>query len=154
MRSRWIGAAAVVSLGLALGGVASATTADKQSPLPKKTYIKTGDNICKQSNQLVREAAQTAFGSLKANEQPSTAQLQSYIDNAGPIFRQEVDSLRALPAPKADAKKLKKIFSLVQKGYDKLVADPSILLGSKKPAELTKATKQAKAYGFKVCGQS
>ena len=81
-------------------------------------------------------------------------QLQSYVDNAGPIFQQEVDSLRALPAPKADAKKLKKIFNLVQKGYDKLVADPSTLLGSKKPAELTKASKKAKAYGFKVCGQA
>jgi hypothetical protein len=152
MRSRWIGAAIVVSLGLALGGVAGASTTGKPA-LPKKTFIKTGDNICKQTSQLVGEAAQAAFGSLKGNAQPSTQQLQSYVDNAGPIYQQEVDSLRALPAPKADAKKLNKIFTLVQKGYDKLTSDPSILLKSKKPAELIQASKLAKAYGFKVCGQ-
>jgi hypothetical protein len=73
------------------------------------------------------------------------------MDTAGPIFQQEVDSLRALPAPKADAKKLKKIFNLVQKGFNAWKAHPRLVLGST-PA-LTKASKKAKAYGFKVCGQ-
>lgn len=154
MRSRWIGAAVVVSLGLTLGGVAGASTADKQSPLSKKDFIKAGDNICKQSNQLTGEAAQTAFAGLTGNEKPSAAQLQSYIGNAGPIVQQEVNSLLALPAPKADAKKLKKIFKFVQKAYAKLIANPSLLLKTPKLAELTKASKQAKAYGFKVCGQA
>lgn len=147
-----IAALAVASVGLA--GIAGATVAEKQSPLSKKAYIKAADNICRQGDQLINQAAQDAFGRLKSGEQPTAEQLQSFVTNGGSAFQQEVDSLRALPAPTADAKKLKKLYKLVQKGFDQLIADPSLLLSGPKPKALADASKQAKAYGFKVCGQS
>ena len=140
----------VVALGLTVGaaGVTGAAVVDK-SPLPKKAYIKAADSICTQSKKLINAAG--AAIKVPQGQNPTTAQLQAFVSSIEPIFTQEVDSLRALPAPKADVKKLKSIYNQVDKGYKEIVADPSILTGSRSPT-LAKASKQAKAYGFKVCG--
>ena len=136
----------------ALGLAGTAGAAEPEKPLSKKAFIKAADNICKQGDTLVALAAVDAFGGLGPNQKPSADQLKSFVDNGGSAFQQEIDSLRALPAPSADVKKLKKLFKLVQKGFNKLLADPSLLVNGPKPKELTDASKQAKAYGFKVCG--
>jgi hypothetical protein len=157
MRGRRVGivvAALALTGTVALAGAAGAATSQKAKPLSKKAYIKAADNICRQGDQLVNQAGQDAFGGLRSGEQPSAAQLQSFVDHGGSAFQQEVDSLRALPAPTADAKKLKRLYQLVQKGFDQLLADPILVLEGPKPKAIADASKQAKAYGFKVCGQS
>jgi esterase/lipase len=138
-----MGAVVVLSLGLAMGGVAVASTTQKS--LPKKTYIKAGDSICRQANLLINRAA------VRLGSHPSADQLAAFASEVKPTFQQEVDSLRALPKPKADVKKLRKLYKLVKKGYDKIVADPSLLLTGS-PPELAKAATQARAYGFTICG--
>lgn len=140
--------AVVVAIGLVLGsmGAAGAAALDKQA-LPKKAFIKAADNICRQSRQLIQEAEQSAH--LPKN--PTTQQFETYVQRIEPTLTQEVDSLRALPAPSADAKKLKKLFNLVAKGYQQIIDDPSVLKGNR-PTALVQASKQAAAYGFKACG--
>ena len=142
---------AALALSSSLGFAGGADAAAPEKPLSKKAYIKAADNICKQGDQLILQASATNFAGLGPNQDPTPAQLQAFVDDAGPIFQQEIDSLRALPAPLADVKKLKKFYKLVQQGFNKIVADPSILVtGSSHP--LQKASDATKAYGFKVCG--
>jgi hypothetical protein len=149
MQSRSIGAALAVALVVTLGGVAGASTAQKS--LPKKTYIKKADRICSKANQLITKAAQGALlDSVKQGRNPTSAELAKAVNDAAPTFKHEVASLKALPKPKGDAKKLKKIFNLVQKAYEKVLAKPARLLTG--VPELDKAAKKAKAYGLQVCG--
>ena len=145
-RAGWVAVTASLVLAIGLTGAAFA------KPLSKPDYIEAADNICRQSQILIDEAGQGAFGTLGPDELPTADQQEAFSAEIEPTIAQELSSLRELPAPKADAKKLKKMFKLVEKGYGQIVADPLILFGSDPPPALVKASKQAAAYGFEVCG--
>jgi hypothetical protein len=121
-------------------------------PLSKPEYIKAADNICRQSQILLDEVGQALYADVPNGQDPTPEQFDAIGPEVEPILTQEIDSLRALPAPKADAKKLKKLYKLVEKGYNEIIDNPSLLGGTEPPAVLKKASKKAAAYGFKVCG--
>jgi len=142
-----IGVAAIVStlaVGLALSSVAAA------GELSKKEYIKAGDDICRQAKELRDDAAQTLFADLPAGQDPTSDQLAQYVQNIEPINQQEIDSLRDLPVPDGDEKRLKKLYKLVQAAFNTIADDPDLLLEA--DAVFAKANKAANKYGFKVCG--
>lgn len=118
--------------------------------LSKPEYIKAADDICRQANILRDEVAQGVFGQLAEGEEPTFDQLSEYVADVQPVTQQEIDSLRALPAPDGDKKRVKKIYKLAQKGLNKIVADPHVLLSG--PAPFAKADKAAQKYGFEICG--
>lgn len=118
--------------------------------LSKDDYLIAADNICRQVNVLDQEAQAENFAGTPPDEDPSLEQLTAYVADIEPNIEQELDSLRALPAPKGDKKRLKKIYKLVEKGFAKIVDDPAVLLDGPNP--LAKAGKAAQKYGFKVCG--
>lgn len=147
-RVGWVTVASSLVLAMAFAGTAVAAQGE---PLSKPDYIKAADDICRQGNQLSEEAAATDFAGITANEEPSLERMTTYVGHIEPIVRQEIDSLRALPAPTADKKRLKKIYKLVEKGLDKVVADPGLAVGSD---VFAKANKAGRKYGFEVCGSS
>jgi hypothetical protein len=143
-RAGFVAVAAALVLAMGLTGTAFA------KPLRKSAYIKAADNVCGQANQLRDEVAATAFADVPAGGQPTIEQLTTYVTEIEPINDQQLDALRDLPAPKADKKKLKKIYKLVEKAFDALTADPSVLLTG--PDVFAKADEAAQKYGFEVCG--
>lgn len=131
--------------------VALATSAGAARPaLDKDEYIVAADNICAQADQLRDEAAQDVFAALPEGSEPTFDQLSEYVAGITPINDQQLDGLRALPAPDADAKKLKKIYKKVEKAFDAIVDDPNVLLTG--PDPFAKPNKAAQKYGFEVCG--
>jgi hypothetical protein len=132
---------------MALGGTAVAA---QGGPLSKKDYIVAADNVCRQADQLRDEAAQSAFAETQPGQEPTSDQLAEYVAGITPINDQQLDSLRALPAPRADRKKVKKIYKLVEQAFDKIAGDPNLILTI--DVVFAKANKAAQKYGFHVCG--
>jgi hypothetical protein len=132
---------------MALAGTAVAA---QGGPLSKKDYIVAADNVCRQADQLREEAAQGAFAETQPGQEPTSDQLAEYVAAITPINDQQLDSLRALPAPRADRKKVKKIYKLVEQAFDKIDSDPNLILTI--DVVFAKADKAARKYGFHVCG--
>ena len=149
---RKVGSVIIAALVVVAIGLAGTAGAAQGGPLSKPDYIAAADNICRQANQLREEAASTAFADVAAGGQPTDDQTTNYVANIEPINSQQLDSLRALPAPKSDKKLLKKIYKLVEKAFDAISADPTVL--SSGSNVFAKADKAAQKYGFKVCGSS
>jgi hypothetical protein len=137
-----------VVLGLLVAGVFSGTALAGE--LSKKDFIKAGDNICRQADQLREEAAATAFADVLTGEQPTAEQMTAYVAAIDPINRQQLDGLRQLPVSSDEKKKVKKILKAVEKAFDAIADDPEALLSGDDP--FVKADKLARKYGFKVCG--
>jgi hypothetical protein len=152
MRRRLLVAAIGLALVAALAApvTAGATTAGAVHAMSKKEFIKAADDLCRQSDILLDAAAAENFAGVGEDEQPSPEQLDAYVTDVEPVLRQLVDSLRALPKPKKDKKKLKKIFNLVEDAVDTVVDDPTVFLTDEDP--FAKADRAAHKYGFKVCG--
>ena len=147
---RRVGAIVVAaSVALAMAFAVSAGAA-QGGPLSKADYIVAADNVCRQADQLREEAASDAFAETQPGQEPTSDQYAEYVAGITPINDQQLDSLRSLPAPKADRKKLKKIYKLVEKAFDKIAADPNLILTI--DAVFAKADKAAQKYGFLVCG--
>ncbi len=143
-------AATFAVLGLLVIGAFAGTAMASQGELSKKDYIKAGDNICRQANQLRDESAATAFADVANGEQPTAEQMAAYVTAIDPINRQQLDGLRQLPVTSGEKKKVKKIYKAVEKAFDAIVDDPGALLTGADP--FAKADKLARKYGFKVCG--
>jgi len=151
-------ACAVVALAFAAAGCggddssSSNNNSKGSSSVSKSEFIKSATAVCKDfANQ-----AQAKTSSL-----PKTAtqqqQAQFVIDELVPLFRQEVQHLRDLDAPAADADTLTQIWDKLDSGADtleqKLKDDPAgAFSGSFDPFK--DANQQATAYGLKDCAES
>ena len=142
----------ITSVGLALiASLASPVVAGAAvGALSKKEHIRAADNLCRQSDILLNDVAEQHLGAVPEGQEPTEAQLQAYADDAEPVLRQLVDGVRALPKPKGEKKKLKRIYNLVEDAVDAVVEDPTLFVGEENP--FAKADKTARKYGFKVCG--
>ena len=133
---------AVLALGLLHS---SAGAAD----LSKPAFVTAADKICAASNKKIEAAALTAFASLGPNDQPSPAHLKAFAVKAVPLLLAQVKDLRKLSPPKADKAAIKKLFDGVEVAANKIKKDPQEILSDNLFSSLDK---QAKVYGFKVCG--
>ena len=142
---------AVTTIGV-VGGSAPAFGArlSKGSPMSKSQFIKTGDDICRQGNQLVAQAvAQVLPSTVVAPTAPQLAQLSTAIV---PIYRQELQGIRALVPPKADRSKIKKMLDSFATGIKAVQAHSELLLNPTTNRSIATSSKLAKRYGFTVCG--
>lgn len=139
----------VVATAIGLVGT-TATAAPAKKPLTKQAYIKKADAICSQAGDDIDQVIKDL--GLSGKKVPTDAEFAEFVTRSIDITRQEFVELRKLSPPKADAKKLDKLYDAVEAGLDQLEQDPT-LLGKGDPP-LKAAGKQAKAYGFKVCGQN
>ncbi len=147
-------ACAVVALALAAascGGDDDSSSSSKSS-VSKSEFIKSATAVCKN----FADQAQAKSSSL-----PQTAtqqqQAQFVIDELVPLFRQEVQKLRDLDVPAADADTLNKIWDNLDSGADtleqKLKDDPAGAF-SDSVDPFKDANQQASAYGLKDCAES
>jgi hypothetical protein len=140
---------AMISLTL-VGAMTAGVAAADQASLSKPDYIKAADDICAQSTQLIDELGEQHFGDLAADQEPTADQIAAYLEDIQPIWEQELNSLRGLPKPTVGAKKVKTLLKLLEKAFDKVADDPSLLLSDDDP--FAKPDRLAVKYGFKVCG--
>ena len=129
------------------GGDSSDTTA---TALSKAEYQKQGNAICAKGNKVIAAQVQKQF----KNGQPTQQQIEQFAtETAIPTIQNEIDQLRALPAPSGDEATVNAIYDAAQQGIDAAKKDPSII-AQDNPQAFAKANKLAKAYGLGVCGSA
>jgi hypothetical protein len=147
-------AGALLAAGCGGGGgdstTTNATTTTSQVPT-KADYIVRGDRICAEGTYKIGNAARMEFGA----GQPTAAQVESFtLQTVVPVFQEQLAALRALPPPAGDEKKVAAIYDALQKGIAQISANPSVFTQPNAGGVLAEASRLARAYGFKQCGQS
>jgi hypothetical protein len=121
--------------------VAAVATAARAATAPsRETYIDRADAICdatvKKTDRVVEDLGFEG---------------RSAATRIVALARAEVRELRSLTPPKGDAVAVTKIYDAIDRGFDRIEADPSVI--DDEPGPLARATKLAKAYGLEVCGR-
>jgi maltose-binding protein MalE len=137
-------------------GGSTASTGDTTattSALSKAELIKQGDAICTKGNESIEtEANEFAKENNVNTKKPTKAQKEEVIvEVVAPDVRRQGEEIAELGAPSGDEAEVEAIVAAVEGAADELEETPSLLFGEKNP--LTKASKLAGSYGFKVCGE-
>jgi hypothetical protein len=150
-------ACAVVALAFAAancGGDDSSSNSNSNgsSSVSKTEFIKNATAVCKD----FADQAQAKSSSLPQSA-TQQQQAQFVLDELVPLFRQEVQHLRDLDVPAADADTLNKIWDNLDSGADtleqKLKDDPAGAF-SDSFDPFKDANQQASAYGLKDCAEA
>jgi hypothetical protein len=146
--------AGVVAIAVVAAGCGSSSddSTETTAALTKAVFIKQGDAICvKGDKSLEAEADEFAKENDIDTNKPTTEQQEEVVsDVVGPAIREQGEEIDALGAPSGDEEQVEAIVAAVTSGAEEMEADPSSLT-DKNP--LAEATKLAKEYGFKSCGQ-
>jgi hypothetical protein len=120
--------------------------------LSKPEYIAQADAICKKSNDDFNALFDTTF--------PVTqGAIPAFFEKATAIARKQNEDLRELEEPEADSEEIEKLLATGDKvvaDFEKASEDPEFgaQLFTEEGGENTRAfDEQAKAYGFKECGE-
>jgi hypothetical protein len=160
MGKRWavvIGAAAVGVLALVATGCGGDDDEETTTAaLSKQEFIKQADQICAKGDKQIDQAAKDVFAK---GQRPSKQEQEQFVtDTVIPSIQKQVNEIDALPLPKesggapSDQEQINGIIDSAQNGLNKAENNPALMTqpGSDPLAE---ATKLAKDYGLKVCGQ-
>lgn len=138
----------VVGLGL-LAGCGD----EGEEPLSKAEYLEEAKAICREGNEELAQASREAFKDVEPGAEPSEEQLERYArDVVIPMVRDQVDRLRALPAPEGGADEVDEIYDAFERALDRIDEDPTLLTDNPNVFDLFKeADELSKKYGYAVC---
>jgi hypothetical protein len=141
-------AVALLAAGCGSSDKKSGTT---RPAISKAEFLRKGNAICAQGNKQVETGAQKVFGNKK--KKPSDAEAKKFATTVLiPSVEGQVDSIRALGAPKGDEDKVQAILDAADQGVAESKKDPVALIQSDAAGPFAKANKLAAAYGLKTCG--
>jgi maltose-binding protein MalE len=131
----------------------SADTTATTAALSKAEFIKQGDAICTKGNKSIEtEANEFAEENNVNTEKPTKAQKEEVITEVvAPDLLKQGEEIGELGAPSGDEAEVEAIVAAVEGGAEELEENPSLLIEGQNP--LSKGSKLAGSYGFKVCGQ-
>ncbi len=125
---------------------------DDDEALSKSEYIAEADRICARANADFEQLFETDF--------PTTqAALSDFFEKAGPIRRRQMEDLKALEAPEADKARVDRLLAAgdrVVADFEKATTDERFgakVFNEEGGANAAAFDKQARAYGFKRCGE-
>lgn len=144
---RIIGIAGVGLIAIALIAGCGSSSDDG---LSKSEFVTKANAICKKGNADVEAAANEQFGK-SGDKQPSQEELTAFAtETVIPNVQSQVDQIKALDEPSADADQVNAITDSAQADIDKMKADPS-LVTDENSDPFAATDKLAKAYGLNVC---
>jgi hypothetical protein len=147
------GALAIAAVVAGCGSSGDSTETDEVTiALSKDEFIKQGDQICKEAEaDSEAEAEDFAKENGFELESASEEQLEEAISEVlVPSLNRQIDEIDALGAPEGDEGKVEAIVVALEDGSAEVEDDPSLAI---KGEPLKDASRLAKAYGFKVCGE-
>jgi hypothetical protein len=116
----------------------------------KQEYIAQADEICGRGDREIERAAREAFGAR--GPAPSEEQVVAFAEETViPNVQGQLDDLRELEAPEADADRIEEIYDTAQENLDALAEDPGVL-NNPDANPFAEANRLARAYGLKKCG--
>jgi predicted lipid-binding transport protein (Tim44 family) len=121
---------------------------------PTKTaFIKEADEICATADASLNEEISEYAEENKINvekEPTEEQQIEIYEAVVLPNVGQQSDDLAALTPPEGDEETIEEITDSLSAGVEQAEENPQELVEGKNPLE--DASKKAKAYGLKTCG--
>ena len=141
-----LAAAGLIVAGCGSDSSSSTTTA----ALTKSEFLAQGNAICAKGDKAINQAAQETFKKQK----PSTSQLNQFATQTLiPNIQQQINGIKALPAPSGGEAQVTAIVTAAQAALDKGKADPQILVSNGQDP-FAPVNKLANAYGLTKCGGS
>jgi|RhiMetdeSRZDD1v2_1073273.scaffolds.fasta_scaffold626359_2 hypothetical protein len=138
-----ISVAALVLVPVACGG-------DDSSDVTKEEFIANADAVCKETNDKIEALVDDLSEDTSAEEAA-----QFTVDEAIPLFRDQIDQLRDLDLPAADADDIEQLWDDLDTSTDELEQqlkdDPEVAF-SEDFDPFADENKAATDYGFKECG--
>ena len=125
---------------------------EETQTLTKVEFIKQGDEICGEAEDRSEKEAEefaeeNGFTLEKANEE----QIEEAISEVlVPALNRQAEELDALGAPEGDEERVEAIVTALEDGASEVADEPKIAFQGQ---PLKEASKLAKDYGFKVCGE-
>jgi hypothetical protein len=146
--------AALAALALIVAGCGSGggSTSSESSSLTKAELIKQGDAICKKGEEALEEEANEFAKENGINtSKPTKAQQEEVLEQVvAPALRKQAEELQELGAPSGEESAVEEIFDSLEKGTEEMEEEPGKLLNGTNP--VGEASKLAREYGFKECG--
>jgi hypothetical protein len=116
--------------------------------LTKEEFLAQGNAICKQGNAEIGQAGEGVQGP------PGTPEFDAFVtDTLVPNIQGQIDDLRALGIPEADADQVNAMLDDVQDVVDQIEADPGFATESKQDP-LDPVTESLVAYGLTECNNN
>ena len=124
-------------------------TSGGSSTLTADAFTQQANAICTAGNKSIEQVANSTF----TGQKPSAAELQRYADVAVPAIQQQIDAIRALPAPEDLQDQVNDFLDTSEADLKKVKADPSLFAaGDTDPFANT--NESASALGLDECGSS
>jgi maltose-binding protein MalE len=139
--------------GSSTSGTSTSDETTAAAALTKAEFIKKGDAICEKGNEAIANEANEFAKENNVNVKKPTREQKEEVIAAvvAPGVRAQGEEIAELGAPSGDEDRAEEIVAAVENAADELESDPGLLIDNENP--LSKASKLAAAYGFKVCGE-
>ena len=146
MNVRMLAGATLAIVGLiATGCGGSSSSSTTSTALTKSEFLAKGNAICAKGNKTISQAAKQTFG----NSKPSASQVNQFVTQTViPSIQDEINGIKALPAPSGDEAKVSAIAAGAQGALDKAKANPKLLTERGGADPFAAVNKLANAYGL------
>jgi len=147
-------ALAVLVAGAGCGGDDEEITTGDVS---KQEFIAQADQICAEGDREIERAGREYFGpgggaGLEEGDEPTEDQFVTFIEETVvPNIQGQLDDLRELEVPEADADQIEELYDTAQDNLDELADDPGAFAGGDSNP-FQEANRIARDYGLEDCG--
>lgn len=154
-------AAMLVAIVAGCGGGSSSssssgdTSGGEEAALTKPQFIAKADAICKAKDTELNAEVEKFVKEegISESKKPTTDQETELVEKyVVPNIRSQGEEIGDLTAPEGDEEKIEKIVTSLEEGADEAEEDPESITGGNSTNPFETATKEAQAYGMKVCG--
>jgi hypothetical protein len=149
---------AIVAAGCGGGSSSSSTsgsTGGEEGALTKKEFIAKADGICGAKDKELNEEVEKFVKEegISEKKKPTQAQETELVENyVVPNIKAQGEEIGELTPPEGDEEQIEKIVTSLEEGAEEAEEDPEAITGGNSTNPFETATKEAQAYGMKVCG--
>ena len=151
MKPRMVLALSLAAAGLIVAGCGSdSSSSTTTAALTKSEFLAKGNAICAKGNKEINQAANQTF---QNNQKPSASEVNEFATKTLiPSIQEQINGIKALPAPSGDEAQVTAIVTGAQEALDKAKANPKLLTQNSSTDPFADVNKLTNAYGLTKCG--
>jgi hypothetical protein len=119
------------------------------SGVTKPRYVAEGDQICRDAERSLREAARELAREAEGPDPSGDEIARTAEERVIPIVRERIEDLRALEPPPGDEEEVDEIYDAAEAALARIEEDPE--LAESADEVFKEASRLASAYGFQDC---
>jgi hypothetical protein len=153
-------AAVLVAIVAGCGGGGSSsssgdTSGGEEAALTKKQFVAKADAICEAKDEELNKEVEKFVKKegISESQKPTQDQENELVEKyVVPNIQAQGEEIGDLAAPEGDEETIEKIVSSLEDGAQEAEEDPESITGGNSTNPFETASKEAQAYGMKVCG--